>query len=159
MSELKQIVSLVIISLLVGAGLILLAGALPGLIEGDLVVSHYDAVLHENGTLEEHYDYVVKNSGQYRMLYRFWEAPLLTIPSDKPYIEFVSLTNPQGTTGYVKDAGSNVIIVGKGGDTAQKGKIQQLAVLNEMGVFQPSYFNAGTYAARNGGDSTPSPGI
>ena len=79
MSELKQIVSLVIISLLVAAGLILLAGALPGLIEGDLVVGHYNAVLHENGTLAEHYDYVVKNSGQYRMLYRFWEAPLLTI--------------------------------------------------------------------------------
>ncbi|MEI7435046.1 MAG: DUF2207 domain-containing protein, partial [Methanomicrobiales archaeon] len=145
MSELKQIVSLVIISLLVAAGLILVAGALPGLIEGDLVVGHYDAVLHENGTLEEHYDYIAKNSGQYRMLYRFWEAPLLTIPSDKPYIEFVSLTNPPGTTGYVKDAGSNVIIVGNGGDTAQKGKIQQLAVLNEMGAFQPSYFNAGTY--------------
>ena len=102
MSELKQIVSLVIISLLVGAGLILVAGALPGLIEGDLVVSHYDAVLHENGTLAEHYDYVVKNSGQYRMLYRFWEAPLLTTPSDTPNIEFVSLTNPPGTTGLHK---------------------------------------------------------
>ncbi|MCU0630697.1 MAG: DUF2207 domain-containing protein, partial [Methanoregulaceae archaeon] len=76
MSELKQIISLVIISLLVGAGVIFLAGALPGLIEGDLVVGYYDAVLHENGTLTERYDFVVKNSGQYRMLYRFWEAPL-----------------------------------------------------------------------------------
>ena len=57
----------------------------------------------------------------------------------------MSLTNPPGTTGYVKDAGSSVIIVGNGGDPAQKGKIQQLAELNEMGVFQPSYFNAGTY--------------
>ena len=145
MSELKQIVSLVIISLLVAAGLIFLAGALPGWIEGDLVVSHYDAVLYENGTLAEHYDYDVKNSGQYRMLYRFWEAPLVTTPLGKPSIEFVSLTNPPGTTGYVKDAGSSVTIVGSGGDQDQKGKIKQLAELNEMGAFQPSYFNAGTY--------------
>ncbi|MEI6293099.1 MAG: DUF2207 domain-containing protein, partial [Methanomicrobiales archaeon] len=145
MSELKQIVSLVIISLLVAAGVILLAGALPGLIEGDLVVGHYDAVLYENGTLAEHYDYVVKNSGEYRMLYRFWEAPLLTNPSDKPYLEFVSLTNPPGTTGYIKDAGSRVTIVGNGGDPAQTGKIQQLAELNEMGAFKPSYYDAGTY--------------
>ena len=124
MSELKQILSLVIISLLVATGLILLAGALPGVIEGDLVVGHYNAVLTENGTLSERYDFVVKNSGEYRMLFRFWEAPLLTTSSDKPYIQFVSLANPPGTTGYIKDAGSSVTIVGNGGDPAQKGKIQ-----------------------------------
>ena len=145
MSERKQIISLVIISLLVAAGLILLAGALPGVIEGDLVVGHYNAVLTENGTLSERYDFVVKNSGEYRMLFRFWEAPLLTTSSDKPYIQFVSLTNPPGTTGYIKDAGSSVIIVGNGGDPTQKGKIQQLAELNEMGLFKPTYFDAGTY--------------
>ncbi len=102
MSELKQIASLVIISLLVAAGLILLAGALPGLIEGDLVVSNYDAVLHENGTLAEHYDFVVKNGGHYRMLYRFWDAPLGTISSGQPGIEFVGLTPPRVQPGTLR---------------------------------------------------------
>jgi uncharacterized membrane protein len=144
-SEFRQIASLIIISLLVIAGVVVLTGALPGLIEGDLVVDQYTVVLHDNGTLTEHYDYLVKNTGQYRMLFRFWQDPLVTTPIQSPSIEFVSMNNPAGTTGYVKDYNGKVTIVGTGGNPSLGGQIQQLAERSEIGIFNPSYYTAGTY--------------
>ena len=145
MSETRQLATLVIIALIVTAGITLIALALPGLVEGNLVVDHYDAVLYENGTLTERYDFLVKESGQYRMLYRYWQDPLYTSPSAVPSIEFLWLSNPAGTTGYVKDANRRVSIVGSDGDPSLVSKIQQLAEPSEIGIFDPSYYSAGVY--------------
>ena len=103
MSEQRQITTLVAVTLVIGILAVLLAFVVPGLLEGNLVVDRYDAVLAPDGTLTETYTYQVKAGGTYRMLYRTWEVPLSFSFLDEPSVEFVSLEQPPGTVGYVKD--------------------------------------------------------
>ena len=67
---------MVIASLIIGIIGLFLVAIIPPLFEGNLVVDTYDAVLYANGTLTERYTYDVKTSGEYRMLFRSWNAPL-----------------------------------------------------------------------------------
>ena len=97
MSETKQLAVLVIAGLILGIIGIVLVSSVPPLFEGDLVVDSYDAVLYENGTLTERYTYDVRTSGEYRMLFRFWEAPLTFGPGSGPSVQFVSATPSPGT--------------------------------------------------------------
>ena len=99
MSEIKQLVVLFIATLVLGIIGLGLITVLPPLFEGNLVVDSYDAVLYENGTLTEQYTYDVKTSGQYRMLYRSWEVPLILGNSSGPSVQFVSANLPAGTVG------------------------------------------------------------
>ena len=85
---------------IIGLGLVTV---IPPLFEGDLVVDSYTAILYQNGTLTEQYTYDVKTSGQYRMLYRSWEAPLTFGTSSNPSVQFISVIPPSGTIGYAKD--------------------------------------------------------
>lgn len=105
MTERQQILILVAITLLVGVLAVAGAAALPELFREDLEVQHYDAVFYENGTLVERYTYLVRSAGEYRMLFRYWDAPLTFAPIDQPHIEFIGMTAPPGTIGYVKNAG------------------------------------------------------
>ncbi len=77
MGETKQLAFLVIACLIIGGAGLVLVTVLPPLFEGDLTVTSYEATLYGNGTLTEHYTYEVKTSGEYHMLYRSWEEPLL----------------------------------------------------------------------------------
>jgi uncharacterized membrane protein len=117
-SEIKQLVVLFIATLVLGIIGLGLITVLPPLFEGNLVVDSYDAVLYENGTLTEQYTYDVKTSGQYRMLYRSWEVPLILGNSSGPSVQFVSANLPAGTIGYVKDEGGNVITLGISGSSS-----------------------------------------
>jgi len=54
-SEIKQLVSLVIVTLVLGIVGLVLVTLIPPLFEGDLVVDSYNAVLYEHGTLTEQY--------------------------------------------------------------------------------------------------------
>ncbi len=101
--KLQQLAVLVIASLVLGILGLALVTAIPSLFEGNLVVDSYDAVLYENGTLTEHYTYDVKTSGQYRMLYRSWEAPLTFAPVPHPSVEIRSASPPDGTVAYAKN--------------------------------------------------------
>ena len=96
MSEIKQLALLVIATLVLGIIGLGLITVIPPLFEGNLVVDSYDAVLYKNGTLTEQYTYDVRISGEYRMLFRFWEAPLTFGISSKPSVQFVSATVPSG---------------------------------------------------------------
>ncbi len=146
MSEIKQLVLLFIATLVLGIiGLGLVTVLFP-LFEGDLVVDTYDAVLYENGTLTEQYTYDVKTSGQYRMLYRSWEVPLIQGKSSGPSVQFISVNPPAGTIGYAKDAGGNVITLGVSEGSSSKAAISNLAETNEVGIFRPEYFNQGEYS-------------
>ncbi len=109
------------------------------------MVDSYDAVLYENGTLTEQYTYDVRTSGEYRMLFRFWEAPLTFGPSSGPCVQFVSATPSPGTIGYAKDEEGNVNVIGAAEDSSAKATISNLAETNEVGIFKPDYFNQGKY--------------
>jgi uncharacterized membrane protein len=147
-SEIKQLALLVIATLVLGIIGLGLITVIPPLLEGNLAVDSYDAVLYENGTLTEHYTYDVKTSGQYRMLYRSWQVPLTLGTSSSPSVQFISANPPSGTIGYVKDAGGNVITTGIGisDGSSSKATIRNLAETNEVGIFRPEYYNQGTYS-------------
>ncbi|NTW64422.1 MAG: DUF2207 domain-containing protein, partial [Chlorobiaceae bacterium] len=145
MSEIKQLALLVIATLVLGIIGLGLITVIPPLFEGNLVVDSYDAVLYENGTLTEQYTYDVRISGEYRMLFRFWEAPLTFRTSSKPSVQFVSATVPSGTFGYAKDEGGNVNVIGVAEDSSLKATIRNLAETNEVGIYKPDYFDEGKY--------------
>jgi uncharacterized membrane protein len=146
-SETRQIAGIVIVALVLGIVGLILVTVIPPLIQGDLVVESYEATLTENGTLQEQYMYNVHSSGEYRMLYRSWESPLIFNSSSEPYIQFVSINPPSGTIGYAKDASSTVAVTGTS-YPASEAQIGRLAETNEVGIFNPDYFSAGTYTVQ-----------
>ena len=145
MTERQQILILVAITLLVGVLAVAGAAALPGLFQGNLDVQHYDAVFFENGTLVERYTYDVHAAGEYRMLFRYWDAPLTFAAIDRPHIEFLGMTAPPGTVGYVKDSGGEVRTAAGTASPEDLATIRDLALENEVGLFNPGYFTPGTY--------------
>jgi uncharacterized membrane protein len=144
-TERQQIISLVAITLFVGVLAVAGATALPGLLRGDLDVQHYDAVFFENGTLVERYTYDVRAAGEYRMLFRYWDAPLTFHAVDRPHIEFLGMTAPPGTVGYVKDSDGEVRTAAGSASPGDLAVIQDHAFANEVGLFNPGYFAPGTY--------------
>jgi len=146
-SETKQLAVLVIASLVLGIIGLVLVTVVPPLFEGNLVVDSYDAVLYENGTLAERYTYDVRMSGEYRMLFRSWQAPLTYSSGSSSSVQFVSANPPSGTIGYAKDEGGNVNVIGVPEDSSIKATIGNLAETNEVGIFKPDYFNQGKYSA------------
>jgi len=144
-TERQQIIILVAITLLVGVLAVAGAAALPGLFQGNLDVQHYDAVFFENGTLVERYTYDVHAAGEYRMLFRYWDAPLTFAAIDRPHIEFLGMTAPPGIVGYVKDSGGEVRTAAGSASPEDLAVIRDLALENEVGLFNPGYFTPGTY--------------
>ena len=77
-------------------------------------------------------------------LYRSWESPLIFENSSEPYIQFVSIDAPFGTIGYAKDDYANVRVTGSS-DSSAKSTIGSLAERDEVGIYNPDYFNEGTF--------------
>jgi uncharacterized membrane protein len=144
-TERQQILALVAITLLVGVLAVAGATALPGLLGGNLDVEYYDAVFYENGTLVERYTYDVRSAGEYRMLFRYWDAPLTFGAIDRPHIEFLGMTAPPGTVGYVKDSEGEVRTAAGTATSTDLAAIRSLAFDNEVGLYNPGYFAPGTY--------------
>ncbi|HUU74829.1 MAG TPA: DUF2207 domain-containing protein [Methanoregulaceae archaeon] len=144
MNEKRQIATLVIITLVIGIVVVLFTSLLGGLMEGDLVIDNYQASFTEDGALSEEYSYEVKSSGQYRMLFRFWEDDLSINPLQSPYIEFKEMRVPPGVVGYVKDYQGDVTL-NEGKNPAYIAFIRSMAENNEVGIYNPSYYPAGTY--------------
>ena len=144
-TERQQILALVAITLLVGVLAVAGATALPGLLGGNLDVEYYDAVFYENGTLVERYTYDVRSAGEYRMLFRYWDAPLTFGAIDRPHIEFLGMTAPPGTIGYVKDSEGEVRTAAGTATSTDLAAIRSLAFDNEVGLYNPGYFAPGTY--------------
>ena len=144
MGETRELLILVVLAFVLGAAAILISAGIPALIEGDLVISRYEATLQDDGTFQETYTYEVKSGGEYRMLYRYWEDPLSEAPLQSPFIEFVAMEVPSGTVGYMKDS-SGAVTLQQGSSPAHLEFIRNLAERNEVGIYNPEYFPAGTY--------------
>jgi uncharacterized membrane protein len=145
MTERQQILILVAITLLVGVLAVAGATALPDSFRGDLEVQHYDAVFFENGTLVERYVYDIRAAGEYRMLFRYWAAPITFNALDRPHIEFLGMTAPPGTVGYVKDLDGEVRTTAGIASSEDLAVIREGAFANEVGIFNPDSFAPGTY--------------
>jgi uncharacterized membrane protein len=143
-SEKKQVAGLFIICILVAAVAILAALAIPALFEGDLVIDSYEATFGTDGSLTETYVYDVRTTGEYRMLYRYWEDSLSLKEQQYPNIQFVSMDIPPGVTGYVKEF-NGVVTLENSDSTDEKMIIVSLAERNEVGIYNPDYFISGQY--------------
>ncbi|KLK88644.1 hypothetical protein SZ63_06525 [Methanoculleus sediminis] len=144
-TERQQILTLVAFTLVVGVLAVVGANALPALFRGNLDVEQYDAVFYQNGTLIERYTYDVRAAGEYRMLYRYWDAPLTFSAIGRPHIEFVGMTVPPGTIGYVKNDWGEVRPAAGSATPSDVAAIRNLAYDNEVGLYNPGYFAPGTY--------------
>lgn len=143
-SEKKDLVLLLVISAAIGAGTIGIALIVPPLFEGDLAVAEYRATLHENGTFVEAYTYEVKESGKYRMLYRFWQDPLSIDLLDVPHIRIIDMEKPQGTVGYIRDH-AGIVTLHRDDNPSHIRFIGEKAERNEVGIYNPAYFDRGMY--------------
>lgn len=139
MGETRELLLLIVVAFVVGGVTLLVSLALPLLLEGNLVVDRYEATLHEDGTFQEIYTYNVRDSGQYRMLYRFWQDPLTSEPLDFPSIQLLDMDKPPGTVGYMKDWSGKVTLYSD--DNPQYIRfVQDRAEQNEVGIYNPGYF-------------------
>jgi hypothetical protein len=155
LGETRQLAGLAAAGLIIGIIGLLLINAAPALFDGNLVVDSYDAVLQSNGTLTEHYTYDVHTAGEYRMLYRSWNAPLVFATPSSSAVEFVSAVAPEGATWYAKGSDGTVNIPGDVQAASRKAAITGLANTNEVGIFNPDYYSEGTYPPGTPMSSTP----
>ncbi|UCD44646.1 MAG: DUF2207 domain-containing protein [Candidatus Bathyarchaeota archaeon] len=144
MSERRQILTLVVVTAIIGILAVALTGyvALPSSDGRDIVVEEYRATFHADGTLEEEYTYAVRVQ-RFRMLYRNWEAPLSAEPLAEPNVEMVNVEPPEGALAYYKDHSGTVYVGGLG--NAYSREIRSLAYDNEAGAFNPNYYPPGRY--------------
>ena len=115
------------------------------LIFSDIFVKRYDAkiVLDDVIKLYEFYTFQVEADRRYRMLYRFWRAPLLVNGTlNKPFIKFQNFYT-ENFDWYVKDYEGNVF--GNFSEKAAYLLAKHLAYRNELGVVNPYYFDNGIY--------------
>jgi uncharacterized membrane protein len=151
MDEIKQIAVIFAATLLIGIFSVIIAGtiqSLPADFGGDLTAESYEVTWSEDGTLTEKYVYDVKSSGEYRMLYRVWAAPLTWSASpdkiqNSGYIELTGVKTPDGTLGYIKTKSGAVYIFGE--DSQAKSFVTDKAYENEAGILNLNYFRPGKY--------------
>ncbi|HRU81905.1 MAG TPA: DUF2207 domain-containing protein, partial [Candidatus Methanomethylicus sp.] len=148
MAETRQIAALLVMTLTIGALGVFFVYATPSLFEGNVVVDSYRATLYGNGTLVEEFTYAISASGQYRMLYRSWDAPLTLGPLARSHVELVSIECPAGTVPYIKDNTGTVTVLSSESSSSIISSIRSMAELNEAGCYAPSYFEAGRYAVK-----------
>ena len=82
------------------------------------------------------------------MLYRVWEVPVTLNTSTEPYIRLVSMIPAPGTTGYVKENNGDVTVYGASATESSRSTIEDLAYYDEVGIFNPDYYNSGQYYRR-----------
>ena len=148
MSETRQLGWVVGAGLALGLLVLLIITAVSPLFDGDLTVISYEAVLNGDGTLTEQYTYNVLAGGEYRMLYRIWESTVTLNISTKPYIRLVSMTPAPGTIGYVKEDTGDVTVYGPSATGSSRSSIKELAEYDEVGIYNPAYYNSGLYTAK-----------
>jgi len=91
--------------------------------------------------LDEEYIYHVKMTGMYRMLYRYWKAPLIFEGEyQTPHLKVESISTPYNW--YVKDFKGKIF---GNLDIKEKLLVKEKAYLNEIGIIDIGYFSSGEY--------------
>ena len=143
-SELKLVGLLVFVTLALGVVAIYAIPRVTAQDKSGDTVESYTVTLHSDGTLDETYVYNIV-SRDTRFLFRFWEEAVVPsgsgYPSNSPHLEVISITPPPGTTAYLRDDQGRVTLY-TGTDSQT---IYDLAYLDEVGAFNPNYYQPGKY--------------
>ncbi|WP_456393001.1 DUF2207 family protein [Persephonella sp.] len=143
MTEQKRLKTLLFITGLIGITGLYISSSLDLRNIFKTLTAEYSAkiTLDRQLRLYESYIFHVKQSGIYRMLYRYWEVPLLYEGSlNRPYIRVKSVETLYRW--YVKDNAGRVY-----GDILPEEErfIRKKAYTNETGMINLSYFTSGRY--------------
>jgi uncharacterized membrane protein len=146
MSERKQVIFLFSITMIIGLSAIALIGYVPrATMQGEAVVESYTVTFHPDGRLHEEYTYKL-SSNRFRYLFRVWDDPLTANPVGKPHIQLLEILPPEETIGYFKDHAGEVFLKEPyGSDGKLIESIRVLADRNEVGAYNPGYYEAGSY--------------
>ncbi|MBC8497367.1 DUF2207 domain-containing protein, partial [Candidatus Bathyarchaeota archaeon] len=149
MTERRQILTLVVVTLLIGILTNVLVRSISGFAsDGDIAVEEYEATFYTDGSLVEEFTYTIRKQS-YRMLYRYWDAPLSIDSLGQPYVELVKLEAAATGFGYFKDSlGTIYVDETYPGSSIYKQEIGNLAYRNEAGSYNPDYYRPGTYTTR-----------
>jgi hypothetical protein len=79
------------------------------------------------------------------MLYRRFNAPLVTRPGTRPDIEFLGMNAPEGTIPYLDDDQGSVSLLNSAVDNGALPAIRQMASRNDVGIYKEGGFLPGTY--------------
>ena len=110
----------------------------------DLLLDEYSGVLtlKKDILYSENIYFNVEVSKKYRMLYRYWEAPLTYRENlDEPFIKLLDINSDQ--IAYVKDDEGNVYLTVD--DERLKEFVKLKAFSSEVGIINLNYFNKGSY--------------
>ncbi|UCH57108.1 MAG: DUF2207 domain-containing protein, partial [Candidatus Bathyarchaeota archaeon] len=148
MSERRQILTLVGMTLLIGAAAVTLISYLPSLEREDAVVEEYKATFYPDGKLAEEYTYTIRER-KFSFLFRFWEDPLSAERLDHPYIEPLEIEEVPGAAGYYKDHQGTVSVEEPYEDNFNILRIiRARALQNEAGSYKHEMYDPGTYTVR-----------
>ena len=112
MTERRQILSLVAVTLIIGILTnVLVKGTLGLGGGGDITVDEYRATFYPDGTLVEEFTYTIRKPS-YRMLFRYWDAPLSVEPQGQPYVELGDIEAADTGFWYYKDSFGVVYVDG-----------------------------------------------
>ncbi|HWQ67108.1 MAG TPA: DUF2207 domain-containing protein [Methanospirillum sp.] len=143
-SETRQILTVLLVTLLISCIGILISSSIISLLEGDLVVDTMQAEYSFDGSLTETYQYQVRSDDTYRSLNRNFLAPVSMTPLSSPYVRFIGVTAPKGAVGYMKDYSGKVTM--EGGTSESQALIRQRASNNEAGAFKQDYYQKGSWS-------------
>ena len=149
MSERRQILTLVGLTLIVGVASVTLIWCLSFSVGGgDIVVDEYRATFYPDGTLVEEYTYDIRVK-KFRMLFRVWEAPLSADALGSPYIEPLEIEGAPGAIGYYRDhTGWVSVDEPYRDDWGVINTIASLAYRNEVGSYNTDMYDPGRYRVR-----------
>ncbi len=142
-SELRLVAILVVATLVLGIVSIYLAPAIFAQDRSGDTVESYTVTLHSDGTLDETFVYNIV-ARDTRFLFRYWEEAVYTLGGSttiNPHLEVISITGPPDTTTYLKNDVGQVTLY-SGSDIYT---IQDLAYMNEVGAYNPNYYQPGKY--------------
>ncbi len=146
MTEEKKLQKIVVLSLILGILGIYFSHF------SDLRLLFYDLTAEYRATLtmsdeielKEEYVFNVKEPKKYRMLYRFWEAPILyNENADYPFIKVTDVSSEFNW--YIKDTNGNVFTNYKTEDKSLVEFIKNKGYKNEIGIINLNYFQTGKY--------------
>jgi len=114
----------------------------------DITIDEYKATFYPDGTLVEEFTYTIRTQN-YRMLFRYWDAPLSIDPLGQPYVELVDIEAAETGFWYYEDSLGAVYVDETYPESSRHvQQIRELAYSNEAGSFNPNYYSPGTYTTR-----------
>jgi len=149
LTEHRQVLTLVVITLIIGVAAVALVGSgrLTS-VSGDAYVEEYTATFYPDGTLVEDYIYILSVE-RFKFLFRVWEAPISATDPGYPYIEPIQIEASHGAVGYYKDQWGSVFVEEPyDGDLNIVGSVRSQALMNEVGSYDPKTYEVGMYRVR-----------